>query len=119
MGNKPTTDKEKLENAMNCEYKSLISKEEWELVDPSKDCNIVKSKWVFRHKIGEDGSIERYQARLVAQGYLQKQGQDYKEMFSPIVRFESIRTVVALAVRRAYRYIKWMSRQRFSTENFK
>ena len=66
MGNKPTTiseavagdDKEKLENAMNCEYKTLISNEEWELVDPPKDCNIVKSKWVFRHTIGEDGSTE-------------------------------------------------------------
>ena len=108
IGNEPTTvsealaggDKEKWKNAINCEYKCLISNEVWELVDPPKDCNIVKSKWVFRHKIGEDGSIERHKARLVAQGYSQKQGQDYEETFSPVVRFESIRTVVALAAQK-------------------
>ena len=48
---------------------------------------------MFRHKIGEDG-------RLVAQGYSQKQGQNYEETFSPVVRFESICTVVALAAQK-------------------
>ena len=39
----------------------------------------------------------RYKARLVAQGFSQKSGRDYDETFSPIVRFESIRTVISLA----------------------
>ena len=41
--------------------------------------------------------MERYKARIVAQGYSQKFGQDYDETFSPLVRFESVRTVISLA----------------------
>ena len=44
--------------------------------------------------------MEQYKARLVAQGLRQKQGQDYDEMFSPVIRFESLHTLVALAVQK-------------------
>ena len=39
--------------------------------------------------------MEHYKARLVAQGCTQKFGRDYKEAFSPVVRFESILAVGA------------------------
>lgn len=42
--------------------------------------------------------MERYKAHLVAQGYSQKYGLDYEETFSPVVRFESIRSIIALGV---------------------
>ena len=58
----------------------------------------VGSKWVFKLKVGPDGMVHRHKARLVAQGFLQKYGLDYDETFSPVVRFESLRTVIALAV---------------------
>ena len=45
-----------------------------------------------------NGAVERYKAWLVAQGCSQKYGQDYDETFLPVVRFESIRIVIALAV---------------------
>ena len=44
--------------------------------------------------------MERYKARLVAQGFSQKYGQDYDETFSPVVRFESLRMIIALSVQR-------------------
>jgi hypothetical protein len=41
----------------------------WTLVDPSRDVNVIETKWVFKNKQGEDGEVVRNKARLVAQGY--------------------------------------------------
>ena len=54
-------------------------------------------KWVFKVKHAEDGSVEKFQGRLVAKGFEQKYGMDYDETFSPVVKFTSIRNVIALA----------------------
>ena len=42
--------------------------------------------------------VKHYKARLVAQIYSQRPGIDYEEAFSPVVRFESVCSVIALAV---------------------
>ena len=75
---------------MQKEIQSLDENHVWDLVESPKDRQVVGTKWVFRRKVGENGVVERYKARLVAQGYSQKFGQDYEETFSPLVRFESI-----------------------------
>ena len=53
---------------------------------------------MHKTKKSANGEIERHKALLVAQGYTQKHGQDYDEKFSPIVRFESLRMVIAVTV---------------------
>ena len=95
---KSSPDKAKWEKAMEGEMESLHSNDVWELVEPPPNRKIVGSKWIFKRKVDSDGAVERYKARLVAQGYTQKFGLDYEETFSPVVRFESIRSVVALGV---------------------
>ena len=102
----PATVKEALDNsykaewttAMKKEMKSLYANDVWDLVLLPEDRKAVGSKWVFKRKIGADGMVERYKARLVAQGFSQKSGLDYDQTLSPVVRFESLRTMIALAV---------------------
>lgn len=82
---------------MDSEMESLKAHKVWELTTLPPGKRVVGSKWVYKVKTGEDGSIERYKARLVAQGFNQQQGADYDETFSPVVRMESFRTLVALS----------------------
>ena len=93
---------------MQTEMRSLECNNVWELVELPEDRKVIGSKWVFKVKVDGDGHIERYKARLVAQGFTQRKGDDYDETFSPVVCMESLRTVVGLAVRNGLSLISWM-----------
>ena len=58
---------------------------------------MVSSKWIYKIKHVADGSIEKYKARFVARGFSQKEGINYEETFTPVERYASIRTIMALA----------------------
>ena len=85
------------QSAMQEEYDSLKAQGTWELVPPPSDRSIIGSKWVYKIKKNLDGTVSRYKARLVAQGFSQEQGVDYLETFSPVVRHTTVRIVLALA----------------------
>ena len=85
---------------MQQEIDSLQEHDVYELTELPKGRRAVGCKWVYKVKHKADGSIDRHKARLVAQGFSQRHGVDYDETFSPVVRFESIRTVVALSVQK-------------------
>ena len=91
--------KKEWESAMKSEMKSLMQNEVWDLVELPNGRSAVGCKWVFKKKSDAEGKVERYKARLVAQGFAQRYGQDYDETFCPVVRFESVRTVIALAAK--------------------
>ncbi len=88
----------KWKEAMQLEMKSLKDNNVWELVTLPKDKKLVGSKWVYKVKVDGDGCVERFKARLVAQGFTQTKGADYDETFRPVVRMESVRTIISLAV---------------------
>jgi hypothetical protein len=57
----------------------------------------IANKWVYRLK-EEDGGKKWYKARLVVKGFAQKKGIDFDEIFSPVVKMTSIRTILSLVV---------------------
>ena len=92
-----SSESEKWKTAMSSEMTSLRENQVWDLVELPKGRRAISSKWIFKKKLDADGNVERYKSRLVARGFTQKPGIDYDETFSPVVRFESIRTVIAVA----------------------
>ncbi|KAM1539288.1 hypothetical protein ACFX10_004097 [Malus domestica] len=77
--------------AMDNEMLSLKKNKTWELVELSKGRKAIGCKWVYAKKDGiDDASLVRFKAKLVAKGYAQKEGIDYNEIFSPVMKHSSI-----------------------------
>ena len=62
-----------------------------------KGRKLIGSRWVFKTKLNPDGSIERFKARIVVKGYSQISGIDYTETFAPVMRYDSLHLILALA----------------------
>lgn len=83
--------------ATDAEMEVLKKNSTWndDLVKLPDGSKAIGSRWVFKKKVKEDGSI-RYKARLVAQGFAQREGIDYNETYAPVAKFTSIRTILSL-----------------------
>ena len=77
----------------------MKSNQVWDLVDLSPVHKTIGNKWVLNIKHKVDGTIDRYKARLVAKGYTQQNRIDYENTFSHVVRFASIRLILAIVAR--------------------
>ena len=101
----PETYKEAIESeesqkwtqSMKEEYESLQNMGTWSLEPLPAGCKALDNKWVFAVKTNEDGSVERYKARLVVKGFLQRAGVDYDETYATVASLKSLRLVLTLA----------------------
>nr|QBH67592.1 OSJNBb0022P19.2 protein [Ustilago esculenta] len=70
----------------------------WTVVNAPDNANIIGSQWVFKVKWKGDGTINKYKARLVAQGYTQVHGINYKETFTPVVKMATLRMLMIMSL---------------------
>nr|GEU63325.1 hypothetical protein [Tanacetum cinerariifolium] len=78
-------------------HKDHPIKNVWILVDLPYGKNAIGTKWFFRNKKDERGTVIRNKARLVAQGHRKEEGIDYEEVFAPVEKIEAIRLFLAYA----------------------
>ncbi|GMF31650.1 unnamed protein product [Phytophthora fragariaefolia] len=88
--------------AIRAELKSMRQRAVFRTAKLPNDQRAVGSKWVFKIKRNADGSIDKYKARLVAKGFVQKYGIDYTETFLPVVKYVTLRVIIAIA-----KYFGW------------
>lgn len=92
-----SADAERWRRAMEEEIGSFEENAAWDLVEKPTEGTVVKCKWVFKKKKDVLQKV-RYRARLVAKGFEQKAGVDYHEIYSPVVRYSTLRLLLDLSV---------------------
>lgn len=87
---------------METEIKSIEDNRTWELVELPAEAKVIGVKWVFKTKYNEKGEVDKFKARLVAKGYHQTQGIDFHEVFAPVARWDTIRTLLGVAAQKEW-----------------
>ena len=84
------------------EWNSLLDNGTFRIAKKPPGANSVGCKWVYKVKLNADGSVERFKARLVAQGYSQKHGIDFFETYSPVMRGTTFRWLLSMAAKHGW-----------------
>lgn len=95
-------DSEEWKLAMKRELDALIENKTWELTPWPKGRRILKTRWVFKIKENSQDKLRQFKVRLVVRGYEQITAVDYNETFCPVVRFNTLRCLFAVAAKEDY-----------------
>ena len=85
--------------AVESELESLQINGTWTLVDRPPGFKAITVRWLFQRKRNPDGSVERFKARLVAQGFKEVEGRNYDEVYAPVSSYSTFRVFLALVAK--------------------
>lgn len=88
--------------AMKAEIEAVEKNNTWVLTELPPGQKTIGLKWVFKLKRDTNGKIIKHKARIVAKGYVQRQGKDFEEIFAPVARLETVRILLALAAKHGW-----------------
>jgi len=99
---------DKWNQAMQSEYDSLMANGTWVLVNIDQEARrrrsngkppikLIGSRWIYKLKLDSTGQVDRYKARLVAQGFSQRPGVDFEETYAPVVDMTTLRALLSYA----------------------
>nr|GEU66677.1 zinc finger, CCHC-type [Tanacetum cinerariifolium] len=83
--------------AVQSEIDSIVHNDTWELTDLPPECKALGCKWILKRKMKVDGNIDKYKARLIIQGFRQKEGINFFDTYAHVARISTIRMLLALA----------------------
>ncbi|GKB98024.1 ribonuclease H-like domain-containing protein [Tanacetum coccineum] len=85
-------------DAMNSEIEALNENQTWFITDLPPGRKAIGNKWIYKIKYKSSGDIDRYKARLVVKSCSKKEGVDFDETFSHVVKMSTVRCLIALSV---------------------
>ncbi|CAI7837808.1 unnamed protein product [Closterium sp. NIES-53] len=94
--------KEEWRAANQEELDTLAERGTWELVNMPKGRKPVGVRWIFNIKTGDMGQLERFKARLVAKGYTQVEEEDFDQIYAPVSKLTTARTMLKMVTARGY-----------------
>lgn len=97
-------DKDLWERAMDREIESIIKNNTWKSVIKPKDAEILDTEWVYTYKPRENDQSDRYKARLIVRGFTQKETINYDELYSPVAKMSTIRTLLSVGNQFGYHF---------------
>ncbi|CAI7855694.1 unnamed protein product [Closterium sp. NIES-54] len=94
--------KEEWRAAIQEELDTLAERGTWELVNMPEGRKPVGVRWIFKIKTGDMGQLERFKAQLVAKGYTQVEGENFDQIYSPVSKLTTARTMLKMVTARGY-----------------
>lgn len=79
------------------EITNILERNTWKIIDRPVKETIVGSRFVLTNKLNSEGLVKRRKVRLVARGFNQRPGIDFKQSFAPVARLESLRILMAIS----------------------
>ena len=107
-----STDSEAWQEAIDAELDAHRKCHTWIIVKRKPHMKTIDSKWVFKIT-NPEAAKAHYKARLCARGFMQREGIDYTDTFAPVVRYDSVRVLLAIINQRGMEMVTFDDKSAF------